>query len=239
MVNVFSFCLYGPETPKYYTGLLENIRLINRYFPVWTVYVYAGADVPAHFLATLRSNPTVVVHETGLHGPINAVHRFFAIDDPAVGAMFVRDADSRVHWKDRWAINDFLSSQYGAHIVRDHREHGTSILAGLWGIRVGVVPFSIRDTFAAWTPVHVGNGDPRDPRGFGMDQNFLTQILYPVIRSTAFVHYSNRMLFAGEKGREFPFEWNDDVYCGKVELSSASDPPQPPRRPMLNFLPKK
>jgi hypothetical protein len=242
MVSVFSFCIYGPEIPKYYHGLLENIQLINRHYPGWLIYVYAGDDVPAHFLATLRSNPSVVVHETGVHGQLNTLHRFFAIDDPVVEVVLMRDADSRVHWKDRWAINDFLSTRHGAHIVRDHEQHGAYILAGLWGIRKGVLPFSVRAAFEAWTPVHLGSGDPKDPTSFGMDQNFLTHVLYPVIRSTALIHYSNGRLFDREVGKKFPFVWTDTLYCGKVEVPGTPDLPQPDayrRIPALNFLPWK
>ena len=244
MVSAFSFCLYGPETPKYYTGLLENIQLINQHYPTWTIYVYAGADVPTHFLETLRSRPSVVVRETGLYGPINTVHRFFAIDEPDVDLVLFRDADSRIHWKDRWAIQRFLESGKTAHLIRDHREHGTAILAGLWGLRKGVLQRPLRDLLAEWVPTHAGSGDAKDPLGFGIDQNFLLLVVYPRITADALVHYSFNCLYAGEHAEAFPFEWTDDLYCGKqVDLSR---PPRsahliPRQRPVraLEFLPKK
>jgi hypothetical protein len=242
MVNVFSFCLYGPETPKYYTGLLENIQLINRYYPEWKIYVYAGDDVTDGFLATLRANPSVVLIQTGVHGHLNSVHRFFAIDEPGVDIAFFRDADSRIHWKDRWAINDFLASGRAVHITRDHKEHGSHIPAGLWGVRKGVFATSLRQSFQDWKPIHAGNGRPDDPSGFGIDQNFLGRVIYPGIRAFAFVHYSNGQLFREEVGKEFPFMWSDSTYCGKVEIPGTPDLPQPAahsRIPALNFLPRK
>lgn len=59
MVHAFSFCLYGPETPKYYDGLLENLVLIQRYYPTWRIYVYVGSDVPQSFVERLRGTPQV------------------------------------------------------------------------------------------------------------------------------------------------------------------------------------
>lgn len=245
MVNVFSFCIYGPETRKYYDGLLENIRLIRQHYPGWKTYVYAGDDVTEGLLATLRETPDVVLIQTGIHGHLNSVYRFFAIDAPDVEVAFFRDADSRVHWKDRWAIGNFLASGRKTHIIRDHEEHSTQILAGLWGLRKGAFSGSLEQAFRSWTPVHAGSGRPEDPGGFGIDQNFLRRVVYPAVRSGALVHYSHDRLFMGEEGKEFPFRWSGDVFCGKVESDGrpvASDVP-PPEMPFrltaLSFLPRR
>ena len=136
MVNVFSFCLYGLPDSKYYPGMVENIQLINHHFPDWHIYIYAGADVPAEWNTTFRTYPNVVVIETGILGALNMIQRFFAIDVPGVDLMMVRDADSRVHWKDRWAIREFVRQpQFVAHTIRDNKNHTASIMGGLWGLR--------------------------------------------------------------------------------------------------------
>lgn len=238
--NVFSFCLYGPETPKYYFGLMENIRLINEHFPDWKIFVYLGNDVPESFISKLRTNPSVILRHTGVDGHKNSIYRFFAIDEPSVTTMMVRDADSRVHWKDRWAIRNFIESSSGVHIIRDHIEHTIQILAGLWGIKKSALSFSIQDAYKEWTPIFAGSGDKNDPNGFGIDQNFLKMVLYPRLASSVLVHYSNNRLMIGEVGIEFPFEWKNDVYCGRVELEYMDKyyPDNPhKKRPGLN-LPK-
>jgi hypothetical protein len=232
-MNVFSFCLYGPETPKYYFGLLENILLINTYFPDWRIFVYLGNDVVESFINKLRANPTVVLRHTGVDGHKNSIYRFFAIDEPSVTTMMVRDADSRVHWKDRWAIRNFMDSKYGVHIIRDHVEHTSNILAGLWGAKKQAVSFSIREMYSNWTPTFAGSGSKGDPNGFGIDQNFLKLELYPKLQPNALVHYSNNRLMMGEVGVEFPFQWKNDVYCGRIELEYLDnhypDTPYPKR----------
>jgi hypothetical protein len=69
----------------------------------------------------------------------------------------------------------------------------------------------------------------------GHDQNFLGDMVYPVVKDRLLVHYSNKRIMAGEYGVEFPFEWINDIYCGRVE-SAYIDRPQPkPRRPALPF----
>lgn len=244
MVNAFSFCLYGPETPKYYDGLLENLVLIQHHYPTWRIYVYLGNDVPRSFGERLRGTPQVVVRDTGIVGHRNSMYRFFAIDEPDVDLVLFRDADSRIHWKDRWAIQRFLDSGKTAHLIRDHRDHGAPILAGLWGLRKGVLQRPLRDLVAEWVPEHAGSGDANDPLGFGIDQNFLRLVLYPLITSDALVHYSFNCLYAGEHAEAFPFEWTDDLYCGQqVELvgPSRGDRVIPRQRPVraLEFLPKK
>lgn len=217
MVSAFSFCLYGPENPRYYNGLLENLVIIQRHYPTWRVYIYIGNDVPAPFVERLRRAPQVILRETGVVGHKNSVYRFFAINEPNVDVVFFRDADSRVHWKDRWAINDFLQSGRGVHIIRDHPMHCTEILAGLWGLRKGVLPFSLQAEFESWTPIHAGSGDPNIPGEFGIDQNFLVKRIYSLVRERALVHHSNGRVLDEEDGREFPFAWADEIYCGRVE----------------------
>ena len=40
MVNVISFCLYGPYNPKYYNGLKENIEIIFDKLPLFHIHVW-------------------------------------------------------------------------------------------------------------------------------------------------------------------------------------------------------
>jgi hypothetical protein len=110
MVLAFSFCIYNGYNPLYYVGLLENIELIQKHFPEAFIYIYIGNDVPDWYVIELRVRKNVILRFTGETGPRNMIHRFFAIDEPEVDIMLVRDADSRVHWKDRWAIREFLNT---------------------------------------------------------------------------------------------------------------------------------
>jgi hypothetical protein len=240
MVHAFSFCLFGPvgainnrfENDSglmteevqcipggYYDGLEENIRLIERHFPGWRVFVYLADDVPEWFEHHLCSKyPSVIARRTHTLGYETTVHRFFAADEPGVEVVFFRDADSRVHWKDRWAIQNFLSqSESFAHVIRDHPHHTTRIAAGTWGLRHGLLKTSIRSLYEAWQPIHCGSGDASDIRGFGIDQNFLVDVIYPLVLPSLLVTHSNGCIQYGERTIEFPFEWSNDMYVGRVE----------------------
>jgi hypothetical protein len=229
MVNAFSFCLYGTDTRLYHRGFLENLELVKRYYPGWIVYVYLGTDVAPEFREYFLRDPIIRVRDTGTTGAVLMIHRFFAIDEPDVDVCFFRDADSRIHWKDRWAINDFMRSNYNAHVIRDNVQHTAMIMGGLWALRRNALKTSMRSIFEGWTPVYAGNGHPDKLDGHGMDQNFLLKTVYPLVQSTLLVHYSfKHLLYPSEKAVQFPFTWTNDIYCGRVELSVFSDSNAPP-----------
>jgi hypothetical protein len=225
MVNAFSFCLYGPPNPYYYQGLLENIWLIGKYFPTWKVYVYLGTDVPQDMRDRLAVCSSVVLRETGITGPRTMAYRFFAIDEPEVEIMLVRDADSRVHWKDRWAIREFIRHpEYIAHAIRDNVVHKVPLCGGLWGMRK-VPGLRIEDLFWDYSARQATAG--YDIGACGFDQSFLALYVYPRLASRILIHYSNKCLFAGESGVEFPFAWNNETFCGRGEVGVFLDVPDP------------
>jgi hypothetical protein len=229
MATVFSFCIYGPERPLYYQGLLENIELARRHFPGWKVYVYAGADVPESYLAKLQEHPNVVVRKTGLLGAANMIQRFFAIDELGIDTMFVRDADSRIHWKDRWAIRDFLNHpQYIAHTIRDHKEHTARMMGGLWALRKQS-GLHMKTAYAVFQQNEVDHG-------VAHDQNFLIETVYPAVKSRLLVHMCRLApMFVDEHVTIFPFDYTNDVYCGRVE-DGFEDKPAPKSNQLLPFL---
>ena len=213
-MNVFSFCLYGPYNPRYYPCMLENIQLIRRHFPDWYIFIYLGSDVTSEFIVKLQT-PHVILHFTGKTGIENMIERFYAIDDPSVDLMVVRDADSRVHWRDRWAIMDFVNSPFVAHTIRDHKEHSASLMGGLWALRksAGV---NIRKEYEEYRL------NPED-RGIALDQNFLSCRIYPKVCDKLLVHLGKGPKGYRETVRDFPTPWNESLYCGQVEPPGFSE----------------
>jgi len=153
---------------------------------------------------------------TGIAGIVNMVHRFFPIDDPNVEIMMVRDADSRIHWRDRWAINQFVNSSYVAHTIRDHAEHKCRLMGGLWGIKkaAGV---NIQEQYKLYE---------KNPewRGMAWDQDFLSSRIYPLVAPKLLAHIGSGPSFAPEKLESFPTPWTDNVYCGKIEPANYVEP---------------
>jgi hypothetical protein len=223
MVNAFSFCLYGPENPRYYPGMLENIDLVRAYFPSWVVYVYVAPDVDPAMVGRLKECSNVRLRETGVTGVINMIHRFTAIDEADVDLMLVRDADSRIHWKDRWAIREFVRQpQFVAHTIRDHIEHTASMMGGLWGLRKSA-GINIKADYSTYLE------DMSRGSRHAHDQNFLSDVIYPKVVDRMLAHYSNDRRRIRGTSVEFPFSWTDDVYCGRIECDFRDTPQPPPK----------
>jgi hypothetical protein len=216
MVNAFSFCLYGPPNPRYYTPLVENIKIAQEHFPDWKVWIHFAPDVDAAYIRLLDSYPNVVLRHTAKLGPINMIERFCTIDEPGVDLMVVRDADSLIHWRDRWALQQFLDRpQYSLHAIRDHKDHKCRICGGLWALRKvdGLIMRKEYETYL------------QNPKDFGVahDQNFLAAHLYPLLNGKIYVTYDRpENLFEGETGDPFPFEWSEKLYCGRIEFPPGS-----------------
>lgn len=224
-MRVFSFCLYGGYNPRYYPGMIQNIQLIHKYFPGWFVIVYIGSDVTSKMIGILQSAPQVIVRFTGITGIVNMIHRFFPIDEPDVEIMFVRDADSRIHSRDRWAIQRFLDSPYLAHTIRDHIDHKCRLMGGLWGMRK-VTGVNIHEEYALY------EANP-EWRGMAWDQDFLSSRIYPLVAPNLLAHTSLGPSFPPEKIETFPNPWRDELYCGKIEPANYIEPP-----PRILNLPK-
>jgi len=134
----FSFCLFGDQD-KYRKGLARNVEMIRDYYPTWDIRVYASPDCVDY----VRSLGVTVIG-TEHDGLKNTMERFRALFCD-YDVVCVRDADSRIHARDRWCINEFMNSTYTAYTTRDHPYHGYRIMAGLWGVKRGHPLFSERD----------------------------------------------------------------------------------------------
>ena len=219
MVNAFSFCLYNSYNPLYYDGLTENIKIIHKYYPDWAIYVYIGNDVTEEYINTIFVRNVRIIH-TNATGHINMAHRFLAIEQPGVDLMIVRDADSRVHWKDRWAINEFVNSPYLAHTIRDNPVHAIPMLGGLWGLkRKANVPVLM--CFEHY------NVEQKNANDIGKDQTFLNFYIWPRVKNTLLVHTSITYREGPEHIVFFPFPYTNDIYCGRVEGPDFKDSPGP------------
>lgn len=205
-MKVFSFCLYGTRD-KYCLGLIENIKIINEYFPSWKVFVYYASDVPNEILKEIQGYQNVVLRFTNVKGPMNTIHRFYAIDEDGVEIMIVRDADSRIHERDRWSINAWLNSGKGVHIVRDHRYHTAFIMGGMWGIHKRVLKENIRSLFEKYG--HTYNN------AYGVDQYFLQRVIYPLACHDALYHCCIKKSDV-ETITPIPFDVVDDDFIGQV-----------------------
>ena len=103
--------------------------------------------------------------------------------------------------RERAAVDEWLNSDFGFHIMRDHPQHYIEILAGMWGVREGV----LRD-IAQWIEEY-------SPYGKGYDQIFLQSQIWPKIKSNHMAHDSHYAHIFG--GQEFKVELAEGDFVGQ------------------------
>lgn len=180
MKKVFSFTIFGSDV-KYCRGLLVNLKLIHEKFPEFEAWVYIGDGVPKEFIHLLANFSHVRCFSTQETGMVNKFYRFFAIDDPTVELMIVRDVDSRLYERDISVISDFIASDKLFHIVRDHPNHFHKILAGVFAIRRGLLNVPLRAIFEEYRKT-------QEVSTFWNDQEFLASVFYPQVLPVAMIH---------------------------------------------------
>ena len=108
--------------------------------------------------------------------------RFLVEDDPSVDIYLVRDADSVVNVKERWAVADWLKSGKAFHVMRDNPQHSELMLAGMWGAHRGNIgEMRERVERAVEAGKNVGNN-------LTLDQHFLRNVIWPIARNSVQIH---------------------------------------------------
>ena len=136
--NVISWCLWG-NNELYTTGLIENIKLSEIYYPGWENYIYLHTDtVSAYIIEKLKEFPNVkIIPKSGKIRPTrNMLWRIEPADDPCVKRFISRDADSRITPREVIAVREWVNSEKTLHILRDHPQHYPKILGGMFGLKL-------------------------------------------------------------------------------------------------------
>jgi len=105
--------------------------------------------------------------------------RFLVADDPTVDRYIVRDADSRLNLREKMAIEEWIESGKGVHILRDHPNHNYVMNGGMWGAVKGAIP-NMKEMMNSW----------RDKDAYIADMNFLGTMVYPKIENNIIAHDS-------------------------------------------------
>ena len=175
---VISFSLYG-NNPKYTYNAIMNAKIAEKIYHGWIVRIYYDNTVSSTIIKTLSSfsNTECIEKTNTTHGPGHErmLWRFHAASDSSVSAMISRDCDSWLSFREAIAVKEWLNSDKGFHIIRDHCYHSQKIMGGIWGIKKGVVPLmkQLCDEYIIKS---------------NYDQGFLADIIYPTIVNNVIVH---------------------------------------------------
>jgi len=215
MKNVIAFSLWG-DKPMYWIGAIKNIELAKKYYPGWICRFYIDKNSRHDLIDTIKGDnvEVVLVDPTGSNENHYYHHgmfwRFNASVDEDVDVFLSRDCDSRISEREASAVNEWLSSDKDFHIMRDHPYHAVPILGGMWGCRRGIMrEIGLIDKINQWC----SNG--RSSYSAGIDQDFLREIVYPLIKDRAMEHSDFNLNYGGEI-RNFPYIRNDYEFVGDV-----------------------
>jgi hypothetical protein len=180
--KVIAFSLWG-ENLKYTIGAIENAKLAPQIYPGWICRFYVANDVPSDILQQLATMPQVeLIYMNEVGDWRGMLWRFYAADDPEVAIAIIRDTDSRLNLREQAAVDEWLASGMGIHIMRDSPLHHAAIMGGLWGARYGVLK-------GLGTQIKTFlNNQPASRQGYSVDQYFLGEVIYPKIQHNACVH---------------------------------------------------
>jgi hypothetical protein len=215
MKNVISYSLWG-DKPIYWFGALKNIELVSKYLPGWFCRFYIDKNCHQDLIDTIKGDNVeiILVNPTGTHDNSyfhnGMLWRFAASEDPEVNVFLSRDCDSRISEREVSAINEWLLSDKDFHIMRDHPYHSTHILGGMWGCRNGMmIKIGLSNLINNWCI------NKRSSYSYGIDQDFLKEVVYPLIKDNAIEHSEFNLRFGGEI-RPFPYIRNNYEFVGDV-----------------------
>ena len=177
-MKVIAFSLWGDNT-RYTLGALQNASLAKLVYPDWVCRFYVGSDTPKYIVDMLLEFDNVQVVPMNEEGGVGlgTLWRFAAASDPDIDILIVRDCDSRLWFREKVAVDEWLASDKGFHIMRDNHQHGVPILGGMWGVRHKIL-YDIEEKIKDYS-----KGD-----FWQVDQHFLKKVIFPIVSDQAFIH---------------------------------------------------
>ena len=205
-MKVIAFSLWG-EDPKYCDGAVANAKLAQELFPDWQCRFYLGRSVPTKTYTQLLEYPNVRVVNMHVNGDWRGMFwRFGPAGEEEVEAFLSRDCDSRLSPREAAAVKEWLDSPRLIHVIRDHPEHSTPILGGLWGAKSGAIP-GIKDYMAMW----------RQENRWQTDQEFLRDIIWPMHKHKVMAHDDwGRFREPGVEVKPFPTQRENQDFVGAI-----------------------
>lgn len=203
MKKIISFSLWGND-PKYTVGAIENVKLAKEIYPDWICRFYIGTSTFDDTWDALDSFDNTELIDMGIPGDWTGMFwRFYPASENDVDVFISRDTDSRLSQREKMAVDEWLESDKGLHIMRDHPYHNSLIMGGMWGMKKGVFP-KMKEMIETYI-----KGD-----FWQVDQNFLNQIVYPICKNNTVIH-DEFMNFENWK-KPFPTERKELEFVGDV-----------------------
>ena len=132
-MRLITFSLFG-DNPLYCEGAVENARLAKEIYPNWTARFYVAEDTPEEYTWKLKDYDAEVYIRQRCNQYDGLNWRFIPLVDDTVECWISRDCDSRLSWRERRAVDEWLTTDKSVHLMRDCHNHGYSMMAGMFGV---------------------------------------------------------------------------------------------------------
>ena len=179
-MKIISFSLWG-NNPMYTYGALRNIDLAKEIYVDWKCRFYFDSSVSKEIIEKIEKNGGETIFVENIKGSFHGMFwRFLAADDKGVDVFISRDCDSRLNYREKVAVDEWLKSDKILHTMHDHPWHApVPILGGMWGLKNGVLKnMSLR--IDNWGDYHRK----------GIDQKFLKKSIWPELCGKCMRHDS-------------------------------------------------
>lgn len=213
MKKIISFSLWG-DGFKYLYGAVDNIKIQKELFPDWTCRFYVHTSVPTHICDKIKEEGCEIILKT--ENPVvkhmdmpGMFWRFEVLKDKDVESFIVRDTDGRLTQREKNCILDWEKSGKEFHIIRDHHQHNTKIMGGMWGATKEFINrIDYNDLLMQFMNLKYVNV-------YATDQEFLARMIYPLVKDTACIH-DDWSRYSDEKNvRKIPHLRTNGEYIGK------------------------
>lgn len=177
MKRVISFSLWGNH-PKYDVGAIENAKLAKIFYPGWVAVFYVGHTTSLNVIQKLQQEGAEVIIKRVVDEWSGLFWRYSALLDSTIEVCIFRDTDSRLSPREKNAVDDWLSTKYNFHVMRDHPQHNCAILGGMWGIKKYLIPTELQNRMTLYTYLNC----------WGADQRYLHDVIWPLITGNVLIH---------------------------------------------------
>lgn len=201
-MKIISFSLWGQD-PKYTIGAIRNAELAREIYPDWMCRFYVGQSVPSPIIYKLEEMENVQIIRKQEFGDWRGMFwRFEPASEGNVEVMISRDTDSRLDAREKAAVDEWLSSDKGFHIMRDHPHHRYHVLGGMWGVKSGVIS-NMKQLI----------NDFAQEDEYGTDYKFFAEVIVPNLNNDAVMIHDE---FFDKAARSFPTPRVGLEFVGKV-----------------------
>jgi hypothetical protein len=177
MKKVLSFSLFGTDN-IYCLGAIENAKLSSSIYSGWETRFYVSDDVPKSIIDELKKYNVVIIDCKRKSSYDGLFWRFTPFYEDDVLLWISRDCDSRISWREKSCVDEWIESDKSAHIIRDSSNHYYEIMAGMFGINN--ILFKQRHIIPNLLANVANNRDD--------DQTYLIKLIWPIIINDHLCH---------------------------------------------------